>query len=193
MVLCDSEIRAALSHGAIVIDPAPQPDAYTTTAVDLTLGPELFRWDCPRADGEDYSINPAHPGFNYTTISGRYLRAVAPDIRDGSYVLQPKQFVLGMTRERIELPIRSHLAARVEGRSTLARLGIGIHVTAPTIHGGFRGRITLEITNQGEIPIRLVPGLRICQLVFEIVYGTPSADMQGTFQDQRSITGGADT
>lgn len=190
MVLCDSEIRAALSHGAIVIDPPPQPEAYTTTAVDLTLGSEFFVWDCPHADGEDYSINPAHPGFNYTIISRRHLKPVQTDA-NGSYVLKPREFVLGMTRERTELPIRSHLAARVEGRSTLARLGIGIHVTAPTIHGGFRGRITLEITNQGEIPIRLVPGLRICQLVLEMVYGTPSADLQGTFQDQTTITGGA--
>lgn len=190
MVLCDSEIRAALSHGAIVIDPAPQPDAYTTTAVDLTLGSEFFRWDCPSADGEDYSINPAHPGFNYANISERYLKPAQTEA-NSSYVLKPRQFVLGLTRERIELPIHSHLAARVEGRSTLARLGIGIHVTAPTIHAGFRGRITLEITNQGEIPIRLVPGLRICQLVFEMVYGTPSADMQGMFQDQTTVTGGA--
>lgn len=190
MVLCDLETRAALSHGAIVIEPPPRPDAYTTTAVDLTLGPEFFRWECPHGDGEDYSINPAHPGFNYTSISRKYLKSVQLD-PDGSYVLRPREFVLGMTRERTELPIRSHLAARVEGRSTLARLGIGIHVTAPTIHGGFRGRITLEITNQGEIPIRLVPGLRICQLVFEMVYGTPSADMQGTFQDQAAVTGGS--
>ena len=97
--------------------------------------------------------------------------------------------VLALTEERIVLPEMSRLAARVEGRSSLARLGLAVHLTAPIIHAGFRGRITLEITNQGTIPIRLRPGLIICQLVFEMVFGTPQAVMTGVFQDQDSVGG----
>jgi dCTP deaminase len=109
---------------------------------------------------------------------------------DGSCVLEPREFLLALTAERVELPRHARLAARVEGRSTLARLGVGIHVTAPTIHAGFRGRITLEITNVGGLRVRLRPGLRICQLVFETVFGTPSAELMTIFQDQSSVMGG---
>ena len=187
MIYSDAEIRAAIHNGHIKIEPRPHLDNYTTTAVDLTLGTEFYEWQCPEEDGTEFSIDPAHKGFNYKSISAKYLKPA--ETHRGSHVLQPGRFILGLTRERIELPIGSHLAARVEGRSTLARLGIGIHITAPPIHAGFRGRITLEITNQGGIPIRLCPGLRICQLIFEQVYGTPSADMTGIFQDQQTVTG----
>jgi dCTP deaminase len=92
-------------------------------------------------------------------------------------------------RERVGLPRQSRLAARVEGRNSLARLGLAVHLTAPTIHAGFSGNITLEITNQGPIPIKLRPGLAICQLVLEHVFGTPAREMTGIFQDQDSTAG----
>jgi dCTP deaminase len=104
-------------------------------------------------------------------------------------LIRPGEFVLALTRERVELPRQSRLAARVEGRSSLARLGLAVHLTAPTIHAGFRGYITLEITNQGPIPIKLRPGLAICQLILEHVFGTPAAEMTGAFQDQTSVEG----
>ena len=188
MILCDTEIRAALSSGQIVIEPSPPPENITTTAVDLTLGREFSRW-VPQDEATEFSINPSHPRFDYHRIASQYQEVVPPNGEDGSVVIRPGKFLLGLTQERIELPRDSRLAARVEGRSTMARLGIGVHVTAPTIHAGFRGRITLEITNQGEIPIRLSPGLRICQLIFEMVFGTPSTGMEGIFQDQASVAG----
>ena len=89
-------------------------------------------------------------------------------------------FLLGWTIEKIQLPHTSRIAARVEGKSSLARIGIGVHVTAPTIHAGFGYRpndpnfpgnpIQLEIWNTGPFRIRLVKGLRICQLIFEEVH-----------------------
>jgi hypothetical protein len=68
--------------------------------------------------------------------------------------------------------VHSRLAARVEGKSSLARLGLGIHVTAPTIHSGFAYPIRLEILNHGHAPIRLRSGMKICQLIFEATLGT---------------------
>src|SRR6202034_2954534 len=83
------------------------------------------------------------------------------------YSLVPKKLILGWSAEYIDLRNDARLAARVEGKSSLARLGLGVHVTAPTIHAGFDGRIRLEIINHGLIPIRLRAGMRICQLIFE--------------------------
>ena len=108
--------------------------------------------------------------------------------------LAPASFVLGWTIEKIRLPYTSRLAARVEGKSSLARLGIGVHVTAPTIHAGFGDKagdpaypgtpIQLEIWNAGPLPIRLIKGLRICQLIFEEVHGTPEKGYSGIFAEQ---------
>ncbi len=108
--------------------------------------------------------------------------------------MKPKEFILGWTVERIKLPHRSRLAARVEGKSSLARLGLGVHVTAPTLHAGFgydpkepegKGNpIQLEIWNIGNLTIRLAKGLAICQLIFEEVHGTPDKGYQGRFITQ---------
>ncbi|MGD0511380.1 MAG: hypothetical protein ABSA33_06095 [Candidatus Micrarchaeaceae archaeon] len=88
------------------------------------------------------------------------------------------------TEENIELPIHSRLAARVEGKSSLARLGIGIHVTAPTIHAGFRGPIQLEICNHGVLQVKLMAAMRVCQLIFEQTLGTPDKGYTGQFYGQ---------
>lgn len=160
MILCDAEIRAALRSKQIVIDPAPDPESYTTSAVDLTLSSEFKRWKAAPA-GMNVAIDPSDAGFSFTKIAQQFLEPADVE-NDGAVILKPKDLVLGLTKERVELPTTSRFAARVEGRSTLARLGIGIHVTAPTIHAGFRGNITLEITNHGIYPVKLKPGLRIC-------------------------------
>jgi len=90
--------------------------------------------------------------------------------------------------ERIQLPPASRLAARVEGKSSLARLGLGVHVTAPTIHAGFGATrdpdypgsaIRLEMWNIGPLRIKLEKGMPICQLIFEWVDGTPEKGYAG--------------
>lgn len=97
---------------------------------------------------------------------------------------------MAWTKERVSLHLHAKIAARVEGKSSLARLGIGVHVTAPTIHAGFKGQIRLEMINHGRIPLRLRPGMKICQLIFEQTLGTPSAGYSGRFQDQSDALGG---
>jgi dCTP deaminase len=72
----------------------------------------------------------------------------------------------------------------VEGKSSLARLGIAIHATAPIIHSGFKGPIQLEICNLGPNEVTLDPGMYVCQLVFELTTGTPERGYSGMFQDQ---------
>jgi dCTP deaminase len=105
---------------------------------------------------------------------------------DQPYSLMPGKLVLANTFERVELPIvpgQPALAARVEGRSSFARCGLLVHFTAPTIHAGFNGKITLELINLGAIPILLYPQAFICQLIVEEVAGTPLRN-NSQFQDQ---------
>jgi dCTP deaminase len=88
------------------------------------------------------------------------------EIKDGEpFIVQPGEFVLGVTMERIKLP--DDIVARVEGRSSLGRLGIIIHSTAGFIDPGFEGTITLEITNINRMPVALYPGMRVGQIAFE--------------------------
>ena len=81
------------------------------------------------------------------------------------YVIQPREFVLASILEWVELP--DNISARIDGRSSLGRLGLVIHSTAGHIDAGFKGSITMELTNIGMMPIVLYPKMRICQLVFE--------------------------
>lgn len=190
MILCDSEIRAALRHGQIIIEPVPPPERFSTTAVDLTLGGTDFkRWKAPGQPGIGLFIDAAHPGYFQTAAQ---LLEDVPRENDGSVIVQPGDFLLALTAERVELPEEARLAARVEGKSSHARIGLGIHITAPTIHAGFTGQITLEIKSHGVLPIKLRPGMPICQLIFEMVFGTPSITMEGLFQNQTSVRGQPD-
>ncbi|HFC96858.1 MAG TPA: dCTP deaminase, partial [Thermosulfurimonas dismutans] len=93
--------------------------------------------------------------------------------QDDPYILHPGKFILGQTLERVALPFSDEecYAARVEGKSSLARCGLIVHFTAPTVHAGFSGPITLEIINLGAFPIALHLGMPICQLIFEPVKG----------------------
>jgi dCTP deaminase len=110
---------------------------------------------------------------------------------DQPFVLKPGKLVLGRTFERVALPIRENsdnLAARVEGKSSYARCGLLVHFTAPTIHAGFSGTITLELYNLGPANIALYPGAPICQLIVEVVLGVPFRN-DSQFQNQKKPGG----
>ena len=88
-------------------------------------------------------------------------------ICDDHFIIHPGQFILAHTLEYIKLP--TYLAARLEGRSSLARLGIIIHSTGGFIDAGFEGQLTLEMTNINKVPVKLYPGMKIAQIAFEIL------------------------
>ena len=185
VILTDREIQIALSRKQIIIDPLPKQDvAYSSTSVDLTLDPILTLFDT----GKDFVkkvIDPTHPDYDIDEALKEITKEEKIDPKKG-YDLEPKQLLLGWTAEYVNLPYDSRLAARVEGKSSLARLGLGVHVTAPTIHAGFEGQIRLELINHGRIPITVKPGMRICQLIFEQTLGTPQRGYQGQFSGQTS-------
>ena len=169
MILSDEGIRNALARGEIEIDPPPKPDQYQTSAVDIFLGDSFRIWDLPKFNvpGVRVELNLAQQRFVETAA---VYSCDAPREGDGSVILPPwavvAQVMLCQTRERIHLKPESRLAARVEGRSSLARLGLMVHLTAPTIHAGFNATITLELINNGPFFLRLIPTkTRICQFI----------------------------
>jgi dCTP deaminase len=98
--------------------------------------------------------------------------------------------MLAITRERVHLNRNYKLAARVEGRSSLARLGLIVHLTAPTIHAGFNGKITLEMINFGPFYLKMVPNQTpICQLIIEQLESEPTQDIATSFQGQTLPSG----
>ncbi|MEM7827258.1 MAG: dCTP deaminase, partial [Candidatus Aenigmatarchaeota archaeon] len=80
------------------------------------------------------------------------------------FILHPGEFVLGITQEYIKMP--DDLVGMIDGRTSLGRLGIGIHTTSAGINPGWEGKITLEISNNGKMPVALYPGMRVCKLSF---------------------------
>lgn len=191
MILSDREIRAALDRDSVRITPDPRQNAalWASTAIDLHLDGELAYWGAPTVANAPVPVSPYHPDYNYAQLVEQRARQVT--ISADGYLVTPGAFLLGWTVEKIRLPYRSRIAARVEGKSSLARLGMGVHVTAPTIHAGFGYKeldphfagnpIQLEIWNFGPLTIRLEKGMRICQLIFEEVHGTPEKGYEGQF------------
>lgn len=192
MILSDREILAAMARGALRITKAPPLERYSSTAVDLTLARELRKWKEGVGAGVELRVRPGHPDFSVPKILDTFTDRI--EIPAGGFELLPAKFVLGWTAEKIQLPYPSRIAARVEGKSSLARLGLGIHITAPTIHAGFGYKqndgsyvgteLQLEIWNVGVLPIMLDPGILICQLIFEVVDGTPTKGYEGQFTGQ---------
>jgi dCTP deaminase len=186
VILTDREIKLAIQQKLIVIEPSPREDmAYSATAVDLTLDPHLSQFKEP-VSGIETAIDPSAPDFQKEAEKVLAQISIPIEIGTEGYLLKPRKLVLGSTVEYVHLPVVHRIAARVEGKSSLARLGLGVHITAPTIHAGFPGRVRLEMMNHGPVPIRLRGGMRICQLIFEQTLGTPEKGYQGQFFDQAS-------
>jgi len=188
VILSNRDIHEAIQTGSLGIDPAPaapdQPDTpYQASALDLHLGEVLVELK----EGLPITID-----LTEGKIAELYRQAAESRPLDDPYRLQPQHFVLATTRERVEFPVRENqpvLAGRVEGRSSFARSGLLVHFTAPTIHAGFAGRITLELINLGRYPIMLRRGVAICQLIVEQVKGVPTERLS-QFHDQ-SAPGGS--
>lgn len=156
MVLSDRDIKKALAEGRIKIRPKPNlKDQLGSCMLDLRLG-NIYRVF-------NHTKTPFIDPQNPKTLEGLTSEV---QVRDGdSFTLHPGEFILAVTREYIEMP--DDLTGRLEGRSSIGRLGVVIHSTAASIECGFRGNITLELANMGRIPVMLYPGMRICSLSFE--------------------------
>lgn len=149
MLLSDQDILYSISIGELTVDPMGR-GCLQPSSVDVRLD-QLFRtfrrtkWT---------HIDPAIEQDGLTELV---------EVPEGEpFILHPGEFVLGSTVEHVELGAR--LAARLEGKSSLGRLGLLVHSTAGFVDPGFRGRITLELSNVSQLPVKLWPGMRIGQL-----------------------------
>jgi dCTP deaminase len=176
--MSDRDIRASIEAGQIGLEPLDmallQPSSF-----DVRID-RFFRL----FDNHKYAyIDPAEPQEELT----RFIE-VAPD---EPFILHPGEFVLGSTYEFVKLP--DNVAARLEGKSSLGRLGLVTHSTAGFVDPGFNGHVTLELSNMATLPIKLWPGMKIGQLCFfqlsspsETPYG--SAKYLNRYQGQRGPT-----
>ncbi|NLB46360.1 MAG: dCTP deaminase [Microbacteriaceae bacterium] len=151
MLLSDRDIKAELESGRIGLTPS-EPEMVQPSSVDVRLD-RYFRL----FDNHKYGvIDPAQDQPELT-------RLLEIDPEEG-FILHPGEFVLGSTFEQVRLP--DDVAARLEGKSSLGRLGLLTHSTAGFIDPGFEGHVTLELSNVATLPIRLWPGMKIGQLCF---------------------------
>lgn len=178
VLLSDRDIRAELDSGRIGLDPL-ELDMVQPASIDVRLD-RFFRL----FDNHRYAhIDPAQEQPELTR-----LVEVEPD---EAFILHPGEFVLGSTYEQVTLP--HDVAARLEGKSSLGRLGLLTHSTAGFIDPGFSGHVTLELSNMATLPIKLWPGSKIGQLCFfrltsasEHPYGT--GPNKNRYQGQRGPT-----
>jgi dCTP deaminase len=193
MVLSDVGIKRAIASGALEIDPPPSDEQYQSSAVNIYLGDQFRIWDPSRFRTRGIRIDLNLADQSFQDIANQYA-IDAPRESDRSVVLPPfavePTVLLCSTRERIHLKRESALCARVEGRSSFARIGLAVHLTAPTIHAGYNGPITLEVVNHGRFYLRFVPNsTMICQFIIEQLDGPATGVASATFQGQTTPVG----
>ncbi|MFI6848594.1 dCTP deaminase [Kitasatospora sp. NBC_00085] len=178
MLLSDKDIRTEIDKGRVVIDPF-DPAMIQPSSIDVRLD-RFFR----------VFENHRYPHIDPSEEQPDLTRLVEPE-GDDAFILHPGEFVLASTYEVITLP--EDVASRLEGKSSLGRLGLLTHSTAGFIDPGFSGHVTLELSNVATLPIKLFPGMKIGQLCLfrlsspsEHPYG--SARYGSRYQGQRGPT-----
>jgi dCTP deaminase len=156
MILSDRDIKKALDSGRVTITPKPDYSVQLgSCSIDLRLGSKFRVFNHSKVP----YIDPNKPADGDTMMH-------EITVTDGEpFILQPGDFVLATTMESFSLP--DDLLARLEGRSSLGRLGIVVHSTASIFDPGWNGMIVMELGNMGRMPVALYPGMRICALTFE--------------------------
>jgi len=155
MVLSDTDIRRYLELGKIKISPALPPEQFGSCSVDFRLGTEFSVFEHSRHACIDLKER--------TSIQDLMRSIVVPE--GEPFILQPREFALAITEETLELD--DETLGRLEGRSSLGRIGIIVHGTAGLFDPGWAGKATLELSNLGRMPVALYPGMRICSFTFE--------------------------
>lgn len=178
MLLSDRDILVEIDAGRVALEPW-DPGMLQPSSIDVRLD-RFFR----------VFENHRYPVIDPAAEQPELTRLVEPE-GDEPFVLHPGEFVLGATYEQVSLP--DDIAARLEGKSSLGRLGLLTHSTAGFIDPGFTGHVTLELSNMATLPIKLYPGMKIGQLCFfqlsspaEHPYG--ESVNQSRYQGQRGPT-----
>lgn len=151
VILSDTEIRKAIDSGQFQIYPMPDDECIQPASIDLRLNDRI----------KLYQINETYLRLGQNVRMDEFIFQ--------EFTLSPGQFALVSTAETIRLSEK--LVGRIEGKSSIGRLGLAVHITAGFIDPGFRGQITLEIKNVNSMPIKIQNGMKICQLCLMRVDG----------------------
>lgn len=156
MLLTDFQIKDYIKQQKIKISPVPNlKEALGSCSLDLRLGNSFRVFEISKYP----FIDPFQNGKSQEAT--REIK-----VEQGDYfMMHPGEFVLATTLETVELP--ANIAGRLEGRSSMGRLGIVVHSTASLVDPGFAGKIVMELGNLGRIPVALYPGMRLCALTFD--------------------------
>lgn len=156
MILSDGDIKKAIQAKRIEITPQPDFDVQLgSCSIDLRLGNAFRVFDHSKFP----FIDPSKKDFS-NEITTEVI------VKDGeNFIMQPGDFVLAVCLENLKIP--ADLMGRLEGRSSLGRLGLVVHSTASTFDAGWDGKPVLELGNLGRMAISLTPGMRICAMTFE--------------------------
>jgi len=173
MVLSDRTIREHLASGRLVIEPY-EPSLVQPSSVDVRVSSEFRVFHNNRQPYIDVR-RPLADLTDVVVMSG-----------DEPFILHPGEFVLGSTLERVAIP--DDLVARLEGKSSLGRLGLLIHSTAGYIDPGWDGQITLELSNVARLPITIYPGMPIGQISFLMLTTPVDQPYRGKYQGQSGPT-----
>lgn len=155
MVLSDVDIQRYIAEGKIKITPPLPPEQLGSCSVDFRLGSEFSVFE--------HSRHPFIDPRDRTAIQELMRTIIVP--AGEPFILQPHEFALAITEETLELD--DQVLGRLEGRSSLGRIGIIVHGTAGLFDPGWIGKATLELSNLGRMPVALYPGMRICSFTFE--------------------------
>ncbi|MCH1931226.1 dCTP deaminase [Shewanella sp. A25] len=168
MRLTDFEIEQALDEGRIVMEPRPSNEAISGVSIDVRLGGQFRVFKDHTAPYIDLS----GPSVEVQAALDRVMSEII-DIPEGeAFFLHPGELALAVTFESVTLP--ADIVGWLDGRSSLARLGLMVHVTAHRIDPGWQGKIVLEFYNSGKLPLALRPGMTIGALNFERLSGPVS-------------------
>ncbi len=165
-VLTRSAILREMEKGTIEITPF-DPSMVGPASVDLSLSP-VFRAYAKK--GEDIPISD----------ETNFKESTERKVVEGFFLLMPGETVLGMTAEKIKLP--PNICGWLQGRSRFARMGLLVHISASFMQPGIENHQVLELTNFGPNPLRLYPGTKVCQFIFERTEG--EASYEGAFKEQ---------
>lgn len=209
MYLSDVDLRQAVQCGDLIVEPLPDEE-IGATSIDLHLDSieQAQVWDFEELAKHNKDLG--HPPkelhiarMNYATISRQFMvqpphedDAGKNDLvfrRDNAVVLRPQGFVVWQTREKVGTPEEDpRYICFVNGKSTRSRTGLVVHLTAPTIHAGWSGNITLEMTNVGPLDLVLFAGDAVAQITVAKITWPPSLDIklfESTTHGQTSVHG----
>jgi len=163
MRLCDKDIEKYLREGVINITPTPESDMISGVTVDIRLGNKFRIFEDHQAPYIDLSGKKADIETALQSVMSDEIEIA----EDKAFFLHPGELALAVTLESVSLP--ANMVGWLDGRSSLARLGLMVHVTAHRIDPGWNGNIVLEFFNSGKLPLALRPNMKIGALSFELL------------------------